>query len=116
MVHRLYTEDVNRAGIESILASKFAGYNITSAQGAYKGTPESSLVVELWDAEDSAVRAAAAEIAATNHQESVGVVRFADVVPEFVTAPAREQAVVTLQGARAAGYQWTGNEIEWQAY
>lgn len=45
MIHRLYTEDVNRAGIEAILASKFDGWNMTQARGAWRGTSEDSLIV-----------------------------------------------------------------------
>ena len=115
MIHRLYTQDINRAGIEAILASKFDGYTITAANGAYKGTPESSLVVELWNANDAAVKDAAEQIAAVNSQESVGVVKL-DASPEFVTAPAREQAVATLETACAAGYKWMGIEPEWSSY
>lgn len=71
---RIYTEDMHRKEIMGILDSLFAGYTIIPAIGRYKGVTEHSLVIELVDADPSAVSVAAELIKQHNHQESVLVV------------------------------------------
>lgn len=81
---RLYTEDVNRPGIERILDADFPGYTIIPAQGRWKGVSEPSLVVELATATPADAVHAAEEIKAANHQESVMVANDPNITTEFV--------------------------------
>lgn len=81
---RLYTEDVNRPEIESILDHDFPGYTLIPAQGRWKGVSEPSLVVELATASQADAIHAAEEIKAANHQESVMVADDPNITTQFV--------------------------------
>lgn len=70
---RLYTEDVNRDIITSILDHYCEGYTLIPAIGAWKGKRESSLIIELFDTPSDVVERIAAEIASLNNQECVAV-------------------------------------------
>jgi hypothetical protein len=82
---RLYTEDVNRAGIESILDTDFpTGYTVIPAQGHWQGVSEPSLVVELATASQAEAVHAAEEIKTANKQESVMVANDPNITTQFV--------------------------------
>lgn len=69
-ITRLYTEDKNRAGIESILGKHFDGYTLIPAIGSWHGTKEKT-VAEILGADKSEVQHASSEIKTLNNQESV---------------------------------------------
>lgn len=73
---RLYTEDVNRDRITSILDHYCDGYTLIPAVGAWKGQRESSLIIELYDTPADVGERIAAEIATINYQECVAVATF----------------------------------------
>lgn len=68
---RLYTEDVNRDGIESILHRHVDGYTLITAIGSWKGEKEHSLIIELF--EDSKAHSIASEICELNNQDAVAI-------------------------------------------
>jgi hypothetical protein len=76
-LHRIYTEDKNRAGIYAVLDSWFQGYTVSEATGAWKRIQEKSLVIELVDSDDTLrpmVDAVSDAIKAANKQESILIV------------------------------------------
>lgn len=74
-IFRIYTEDINRDGIESAMKHNgFEGYNLSSVTGFWRGTQEPALVIEVITGDRKRVQAAADEIQRVNKQESVGVV------------------------------------------
>ena len=84
-MYRLYTEDVNRSRIESILQSQTDGYTFVSAHRVYKGIKEDTLIVELADVTHDVAARIAEMIAVANHQESVMMI-WLPVETSFVTA------------------------------
>jgi hypothetical protein len=74
---RIFTEDVNRDRIESILASKFDSFTIIPAAGRWNGNVEPSLVIEIEGVSLDAVRTAAEEIKSANSQAEVMIARLA---------------------------------------
>lgn len=70
-MYRIFTEDVNRAGIQSLCDSSFDGYTLIPAQGCYKGTREQSLIIEISTRSLDAVTRLAQSIKALNRQDSV---------------------------------------------
>lgn len=74
---RLYTEDVNRDGIERVLAEFVDGYTLISAIGAWKGVKENTLIIEIENC--NCAETIALRIAEVNNQEAV-------MVQEFTTA------------------------------
>jgi hypothetical protein len=74
-MYRIYTADINRDEIESILQSFVDGYTLIPASGAWKGIPEKSLVIELCVSKHYApiVKHIAQRICQLNKQEAVMV-------------------------------------------
>jgi hypothetical protein len=70
-MYRIYTEDINRAGIEAILNSRFDAYTLLPAVGVWRGQREQSLVVEVETQDRGAVEDAARAIKEANRQEAV---------------------------------------------
>ena len=73
IIYRLFTEDINRKGIENIVTKKFTGYTIIPASGYWKGIKEKSLVVEIVGNKNDkiAVDKVAQSIKQTNKQQAV---------------------------------------------
>lgn len=76
-MYHIYTEDTNRAGIETILARHFDAYTLLSARGVWRGQAEDSLVIELDGVAREDVEQAAREIKAANSQQAVLVAEIA---------------------------------------
>lgn len=79
MLYRVLTENVNRAGIERIVASHFDGFTIFTGIGYWKGSMEASLTIEI-DAPEAdfyMVQLVAIEIKELNNQECVMIQQFA---------------------------------------
>lgn len=74
-VYRIYTEDVNRNGVEAILDGAFKGYTIIRGEGRWRGKKENSIVIEIDGATRNRVLAVVKKIKATNNQEAVLVRR-----------------------------------------
>jgi hypothetical protein len=72
-VYRMYTEDVNRNRIISVLNNHFDGYTIIPTIGAWRGQLEDSLLIEVFNTTKDVVLDAATEIARVNNQEAVAV-------------------------------------------
>jgi hypothetical protein len=70
-VHRIYTEDMNREGIVSILDKHFNSYNVTETLGRWLGASEKSLMVEATGTTLALAQKAGMEICATNKREAV---------------------------------------------
>ena len=83
--YRIYTEDVNRSLIIEQTAKYFDGATFIPALGRYKGTPESSLIIEVWTDDPPKVRSLACVLQLLNSQESVGIV-YPDGHVEFTNA------------------------------
>ena len=73
MLFRVWTEDMNREGIESIVGKEFDGFSLVNAKGYWKGIGESSLVIEVETSQSELprIRSIAEQIKLTNSQESV---------------------------------------------
>lgn len=69
---RLYTEDVNRDGIQVILSRYVDGYTMIPALGIWKGQKEHSLIIELFD-HSSQADEIALELCELNNQDAVAV-------------------------------------------
>jgi hypothetical protein len=68
---RILTEDKNRESVYSILDSHVDGYTLSTGIGAWKGTRENSLAIDLIDVERGTVYQIAESIKQANAQESV---------------------------------------------
>lgn len=71
MTYRLFTEDINREVIASIVASRFDGFTVIPSFGYWKGKPENSVIVEIETENREAVMSVANEIKTANKQEAV---------------------------------------------
>lgn len=71
VIHRIYTEDVNRERIVTVLDRLFSGYTLMPGQGRYMRVSENSLVIEIMGADPTLVKAAAKHIGRVNNQHSV---------------------------------------------
>lgn len=90
-MYRLYTADINRPKIQSILGEPFSGYTLYPAIGAYKGISEKSLVIDLFSDNTNLVRSVAQRIADTNSQDAVAMQYLPDTL-EMVSG--RKLAIV----------------------
>lgn len=68
---RIYTEDINREGIEELADSFFGGYSVYETDGVWKGQHEKSLVIEVIIDNPFPAHIFAGEIKRLNHQDSV---------------------------------------------
>ena len=72
MIYRIYTEDVNREGIESLLQEYFKGYTLIPTVGYWEGSKEAGLVIEIINGVDIfEVYKIAREIKRLNRQKEV---------------------------------------------
>jgi len=71
LLARIFTENVNRRGIESIVSRYFDGFTIVDSVGYWRGKREDSLIVEIvFDGKDKPkVEAICREINIVNKQE-----------------------------------------------
>ncbi len=78
-VFRIYTEDLNRAGIEALVSQRFPGFTIIPANGYWEGHHEESLVIEVIapgnERSVKVVHELAESIRELNNQDSVLVTR-----------------------------------------
>ena len=70
-MYRILTEDKNREAVYGILDSIVGSYTVTPAIGAWKGTRENALAIDLVDVADYKVREIARRIKTANNQEWV---------------------------------------------
>lgn len=71
-MYRICTEDVNRPGIEAIIAQHgIEGYAMLTGTGYWKGQKEQALTFEFIGANRETIRAIAEEIRTANKQEAV---------------------------------------------
>ena len=82
-MYRILTEDKNREQVYAILDKHVDGYTVSTATGAWKGTRENSLVIDLVGVDLVTATAIALAIKATNEQESVLILEI-DASPLFV--------------------------------
>ena len=75
---RIYTEDLDRAGIERIVSARFEGFTEISAIGFWQGQRENSLVIEISTSDADKVNEIAESIRVFNHQTSVMVTESAE--------------------------------------
>lgn len=80
---RLYTEDVNRDALLSLLDDRLDSYTLIKAIGRYCGGSERSLVIEVAGLDAHSAHELARDIGVLNGQKCVGVVHTKDVM-EFV--------------------------------
>lgn len=71
---RIYTQNVNRESIRRIVSGRVDGWTEYEAIGAWRGTLENSLIVELFNVTYRQAEAIAKEIAVANNQEAVALV------------------------------------------
>lgn len=72
MLFQVFTEDLNRPAITSILDSRFpAGYTLIPASGHWQGISEPSLVAEIETNDSKAVQDVAEAIRLANKQQAV---------------------------------------------
>ena len=83
-IYRLYTEDVNRKDILSVLNARFEGFTVIPTIGSWRGKLESSLLIELFNTDKQFVIEAASKIASMNHQDAVAIIE-ADAKLDFAT-------------------------------
>lgn len=83
MITRLYTEDVNRDALLSLLDDRLSGYTLLPAIGRWNGVNEFTLVIEVAGLSAEDAHQLARDIGALNGQKCVGVVHTKDVM-EFV--------------------------------
>jgi hypothetical protein len=74
-VYRLYTEDMNRKDVVRLTAEHFQSFTLQPTEGYYGGEPEPSIVLEIVEAEDDAIRQLARSIRRLNGQKSVLLLR-----------------------------------------
>lgn len=84
-MYRILTEDVNREIILTLLDDSFDGYTVTESIGAWKGTREKSLAIDIIGATFADVESVAQGIRELNNQESVLIVEIT-AFPTFVYA------------------------------
>lgn len=77
-MYRIYTEDTNRKGIESILNKHVTGATLIPTRGCWHGKCEDALIIEIAGEPLAEVHAVARDIKRENHQETVLIVE----VPE----------------------------------
>lgn len=82
-MYRILTEAKNVEGVKQELIRLGLDYTVYQAEGAYKGAPESSLVIELDNVRREVVFVAARLIRDMNTQEAV-LVQEIPVVSEMV--------------------------------
>jgi hypothetical protein len=70
-MYRIYTEDVNRAGIENIIKSRVSSFTIIPAIGYWNDKRENSLIIEFANSKLHSVEIVAELIKQANNQESV---------------------------------------------
>ena len=77
MLYRLYTEFIPLDEVANILMNRgLMSFSVTKQNGWWKGSPEDSLIVEIFDDKEerrAAVYSAAEEIRAYGHQDEVYV-------------------------------------------
>jgi hypothetical protein len=74
--YRIYTEDKNRADIETIVARHFDSFTIIPTIGYWKGVAENSLIIEIFGNDQfTTVKEVAEYIKELNKQECVLVTR-----------------------------------------
>lgn len=83
MMTRLYTEDVNRDALLSLLDDRLKGYTLIETVGRYAGVNERSLVIEVAGLDAYEAHQLALDIGVLNGQDSVGLVQTREVM-EFV--------------------------------
>lgn len=83
MMTRLYTEDVNRDALMSLLDDRLQSYTLIEAVGRYCGGSERSLVIEVAGLDAYSAHQLALDIGVLNGQACVGLVQTAEVM-EFV--------------------------------
>lgn len=83
MMTRLYTEDVNRVALMSLLDDRLKSYTVIEATGRYCGGCERSLVIEVAGLDAFDARQLAKDIGVLNGQVCVGLIQTAEVM-EFV--------------------------------
>jgi hypothetical protein len=71
VIHRLYTEDVNRQAIADILTKYFHAFTIFESKGVWEGQAEKSLCIEVLGASFQTVSTVATAIKETNKQDAV---------------------------------------------
>jgi hypothetical protein len=70
-VYRIYTENLNRSKIIRLASKTFDSFTLQPTTGYYRGKPEKSIVLEIVEAQQSAVTALANAIRRLNGQKSV---------------------------------------------
>jgi hypothetical protein len=80
---RLYTEDVNRDALLSLLDDRLKGYTLIEATGRYGGVNERSFIIEVAGLDAYSAHQLALDIGVLNGQACVGLVQTAEVM-EFV--------------------------------
>lgn len=70
-MYRIYTEDVNKQGIESILDKLFPGYTVAETDGVWQGKHERSLAIDIETSDANKVKTASSEIKKLNSQDAV---------------------------------------------
>lgn len=85
MLARIFTEDVNRAGILSTVGRYFDGFTVIESLGFWRGKREKSLVIEVvCEGKDQAkVEAICREINLANKQECC-MVQYLETAVRFV--------------------------------
>lgn len=72
MLYRIFTENKNKAKVESIVAEHFPGFTIYEADGYWNGMEEKSLVIEIMtDRPLGRIHDIASAIKLVNKQEAV---------------------------------------------
>ena len=71
IVHRLYTEDVNRQAVTDILAKHLTSYTLIPAIGVWLNVAEQSLIIEVTGVPFAEVARAATAIKEANNQQAV---------------------------------------------
>ena len=83
-MYRICTEDVNRPGIEAIIAQHgIDGYAMLAGTGYWKGQRELALTIEFIGSDRETIRAIAQEIRTANKQDAV-LIQHIPVEAEFV--------------------------------
>lgn len=87
--YRLYCEDTYRSVIISILEDypEVTGYTLIEATGYYRATKEKSLIIEIFDVDESTVIELAEEIREATNQESVAVMEVPGTVVMVTANP-----------------------------